>query len=344
MTLLEANYRLGDPLPDKVAVVRALPGLGDLLCWIPALRALRMALPNMQLTWIGLPESAALTSRFSAYIDSWLPFPGYPGIPEVPVLPQHTVSFLMQTQQSHFDLALQMHGSGLIINSFTLLLGARQNAGFFPSEQYCPDPDRFLAYPDQESEVWRHLRLMQFLGIPLQGDHLEFPLRQSDQQEFAAIAAMHDLTNYICIHPGASVSTKRWSASDFAAVAARLAAQGYQIVLTGTAAEAELTGAIAQIVPSIDLAGQTSLGAMAILLKRAHLLICNDTGVSHLAAALRVKSVVIFSSSDPQRWAPLDRQWHRVVELPKHWSDSIGATAEAVLAAANDLLQGAVYV
>jgi ADP-heptose:LPS heptosyltransferase len=52
------------------------------------------------------------------------------------------------------------------------------------------------------------------------------------------------------------------------------------------------------------------------------LLVCNDTGISHLADALGTRSVVIFSHSDPQKWAPLNRQLHRVIASP--------ATAEAI--------------
>jgi ADP-heptose:LPS heptosyltransferase len=347
---LNADHRFGNPLPQTIAIVRALPGLGDLLCWVPALRALRMALPDAQITWIGLLSSAHLMQRFRCYLNQWLPFPGYPGIPEVPISPQQTVSFLMQAQQLNFDLALQMHGSGAIINGFTLLLGAKRSAVFFPSEQACPDGG-YLPYPEHESEVWRHLRLMEFLGVPLQGDHLEFPLWQSDWDEWDAIVSAYNLHpgSYICIHPGASVREKRWAYPNFAMIADRLAAQGFQIVLTGTATEVELTQAIAQTMrfPSIDLAGQTSLGGMAALLSQAQLLICNDTGISHLAAALQVKSVVIFSNSDPHRWAPLNRQRHRV--FCQDWlNDWSGRTAEqtvcgpavdAILAIANNLLE-----
>jgi ADP-heptose:LPS heptosyltransferase len=344
---LNANHQLGEPLPQSIAIVRSLPGLGDLLCLVPALRALQVALPEAQISLIGLSWANSFVQRFSHYLNGWLEFPGWPSIPEVPLSPQRTVSFLAHVQQLNFDLALQMHGSGRYINSFTLLMGAKRSAGFFPSDHYCPDQNCFLPYPDQEPEVWRHLRLLEFLGVPLQGDHLEFPLRQSDWDEWEAIASVHalDHADYVCIHPGASISARRWSVQNFAAVADALAARGLQIVLTGTAAELALTQAVAETMrfPAINLAGQTSLGALAVLLKNSRLLVCNDTGVSHLAAALQAQSIVIFSNSDPQRWAPLDRQRHRVVGRDRAGCDmwgELGPTSAEALAEAADLLQG----
>jgi ADP-heptose:LPS heptosyltransferase len=284
---------------------------------VPTLRALRATLPEAHLTLISLRNAGSFVARFPHYLNDWLEFPGYPGIPEVPVSSPRIVSFLANAQLHNFDLALQMHGNGTYINCFTMLLGARLNAGFFPAQMYCPDRDRFLPYPEHEPEIWRLLRLMEFLGVPLQGDFLEFPILQSDWEEFKAIALVHNLRrgNYICIHPGASVPERCWSYRYFAAVADTLAAQGYQVVLTGTSSEWTLTETIVQTMqfPAINLAGQTSLGAIAALLKHSRLLICNDTGVSHLAAALEVPSVVIFTHSDPRRWAPLNRQRHRIV-------------------------------
>jgi ADP-heptose:LPS heptosyltransferase len=281
------------------------------------MRALRAAFPQSHITLIGLAWAKTFVKRFSHYVDEFLEFPGYPGIPEI-APPVHEIpQFLASVQQQRFDLALQMHGSGIISNTFTVLLGARVNAGFYLPGQYCPEPDYFLPYPDHEPEVWRHLRLMDYLEIPLQGDELEFPL---DQEDFSALHKVEEVQalqkrKYVCIHPGASVPERRWSVEKFAAVADAIAARGFQVVLTGTAPEANLTQSIAQMMQAkpINLAGKTSLGALAALLSNAELLICNDTGVSHLAAGLGVKSVVIFTNSDPHRWAPLDRDRHRIL-------------------------------
>ena len=334
---LNANHRLGKSLPQKIVIIRSLPGLGDMLCFIPAIRALHEALPEAQITLIGLSKVAHVVERFRHYLNDWLEFPGYPGIPEVPLSPKKTILFLNQVQQLNFDLALQMHGNGSCINSFAFLLGAKLTAGFYPSGQPCPDQHHFLPYPDQEPEVWRHLKLMQFLGVPLQGEHLEFPIFQSDWQAFEELASVYHLRQdkYICIHPGASTIDKCWAPQKFAKVADVLATQGFQIVLTGSESEVQLTESVAQTMqfPTINLAGKTNLGTIAALLKRSRLLICNDTGISHLAAALQVGSVVIFSNSDPQRWAPLDPQRHQVVV-----SKALASCLDQVLVAATTVL------
>lgn len=327
------EHRLGKPLPQHIVIVRSLPGLGDLLCAVPAWRALRAALPQAQVTLVGLPWAKTFVERFSHYLDHFLEFPGYPGIPEAALQIKQIPAFFTNVQQQSFDLALQMHGNGIVSNPFTVLLGASINAGFYLPDQYCPDADRFLIYP-QEPEVWRHLRLMEFLGIPLQGAELEFPLWEQDFSDLQALAEVGSLKTgkYACIHPGASVATRRWSPQKFAVVADFLASRGLQVILTGTTAEAELTQAVqnAMRFSAVNLAGRTSLGAIAALLSKACLLVCNDTGVSHLAAALRVKSVVLFSASDPHRWAPLDRNRHRILVNE--------ITPAAVIAQAEELL------
>ncbi|HEY9607688.1 MAG TPA: glycosyltransferase family 9 protein, partial [Allocoleopsis sp.] len=250
---------------------------------------------------------------------------------------QKIPAFLQLTQEMQFDLAIQMHGSGLITNPLTVMLGARFNAGFFIPGQYCPDESRFLPYFAQESEVRRYLRLLEFLGIPSQGEALEFPIHEGDRQELRKIDEVRHLIKgkYVCIHPGASTPARCWLPERFAAVADALAHLGLSIVLTGSQHEVDLCMRVASLMkaPSINLAGRTSLGALATLLQDACLLVCNDTGVSHLAAALQVKSVILFTQSDPERWAPLDRDRHRTVE------PATGIAPDDAIAQAVDLLQ-----
>jgi ADP-heptose:LPS heptosyltransferase len=120
---------------------------------------------------------------------------------------------------------------------------------------------------------------------------------------------------YVCVHPGARFRSRRWPAGRFAATADAMAALGMQIVLTGTAAEAALTRAVrdAMRAPVVDLTGRLTLGTLAALVDHAALVVCNDTGMSHVAAAVRTPSVVIASGSDVARWAPGDPVRHRVL-------------------------------
>lgn len=348
----------------RIAVFRALPGLGDLLCAVPALRALRRACPNARITLIGLPQARFLLERYPDYVDEILDFPGWPGLPERQVDAATLPIFLSSVQARRFDLLLQMHGSGLVTNPLIALLAAKRSAGFYLPGQFCPDETSYLPYPAADAEPRRLLRLLDFLGLPPQGEHLEFPLRASDHAALRDLPEARELVDqpYVCLHPGASLAARRWPVQHFAAVADALAARGLRVVLTGSAEEAALTRAVAGAMrqSALDLAGRTSLGALAALLSAARLLVCNDTGVSHLAAALGLRSVVIFLVTAPQRWAPLDRHRHRIVGQPLLMGDEdqsacqrclrdgcradgaplrAEASVAAALAQVNDLLQ-----
>ena len=301
--------------PRKIAVFRALQ-LGDMLCAVPALRALRAAAPQARITLVGLPWASSFVKRFSHYIDDLLVFPGFPGFPEQPAHLTAIPNFLAEAQRRRFSLAIQMHGSGGLSNPFTVLLGAERNAGCFLKGQYCPDPARFMPWDDNDHEVLRHLRLMRFLGAEAQGEHLEFPLSEAD---FRASQRCHAQLpppgSYVCIHPGARMPSRRWQPRRFAEVADRLAASGLKVVLTGSPAEADVVRSVQSEMrmPALDLCGRTELGALAALIAQARLVVSNDTGISHIAAAVATPSVIVCCGSDPRRWAPLDAMRHRVV-------------------------------
>jgi ADP-heptose:LPS heptosyltransferase len=357
---------------ERIAVFRALQ-LGDLLCVVPALRALRAAAPRARITLIGLPWAEVFAARFCAYIDDFLEFPGFPGLPEQAPALDRLPGFFTAAQAMRFDLALQLHGSGTLSNPLTVALGAACNAGYFEPGQYCPDPRRYLQWIGREQEVLRYLRLLRVLGVqaapeyppeskhrwlrtpgnreptvlmmarakpgsarpsqpdtgaqpelPLTHAALEFPLQENDFRELEA--AFRGIGHcwppggaYICLHAGARLPSRRWPPRHFAEVACALMADGWTVVMTGSAAEREVIDAVLRHLAilterrPIDLGGRTTLGALAALIRDASLLVCNDTGVSHIAAAVKTRSVIVCSGADPLRWAPLDSQRHRML-------------------------------
>lgn len=304
------------PAPQKIVILRPLQ-FGDLMCTVPAFRALRAAFPKAEITLIGLPWAVSFVKRFHRYLDHLLEFPGFPGFPEQEPRIHAFPAFLQEAQEQHFDLALQMQGSGRLSNSIIAMLGAEKTAGFCLEGLYRPNEQTFIPYPEGEPEIWRHLRLLQHLGIPLQGDALEFPIYDEDNKIYSELQKEYDLVDkeYVVIHPGARAVERRWAPEKFAMVASMIAEYGFRVVLTGTREESTITRAVRSRtgVPVTDLTGRTTYGTMAVLLSRSRLLISNDTGVSHLAAALEVPSVVLFSASEPERWGPINQKLHRRV-------------------------------
>ncbi|HEY7315684.1 MAG TPA: glycosyltransferase family 9 protein [Gemmataceae bacterium] len=321
--------------PQRVVVLRALK-LGDLLCAVPTFRALRTAWPEAEIVLLGLPWAQTFVERYRCYLDGFRVFPGFPGLPEREPDITRLPLFLREMQEERFDLAIQLHGSGSFVNPLIVLLGAKRSAGFYLPGEYCPDPKRFCPWPTQGREVSRLLQLVECLGLPLQGDHLDFPLGEEDFQALERIEGTEELRpgEYVCLHPGASVPERRWPLEWFAGVGAALARRGLRLVLTGEAREAELTAAVARSVgvPVLNLAGRTDLGALAALLSRARLLVCNDTGVSHVADALRLPSIVLSTGDNPARWGPADRRLHRVfTDIEPIRLDDLVAETQALL-------------
>ena len=248
---------------------------------------------------IGLPWARAFVARFPHLLDELIEFPGCPGLPERRPQFDAIPAFLQAVQAKQADLALQIHGSGSIVNPLIEMFAASLSAGYCTQSDYCPDKERYLSYPEGIPEIRRHLRLMEFLGVPLQGEHLEFPLYASDREVRPAGRTTGLRKRAYGVHRIA-LPQRRWPIADFADIAAALAARGARIVITGSAAERELCARLAALLgPNcIDLAGRTSLGALAVLLQHACITVCNDTGISHIAAALGAPSVVLFTGSE----------------------------------------------
>lgn len=305
------------PWPRRVAVFRALQ-LGDLLCAVPALRAMRAALPRAQITLIGLPWARDFVRRFRHCVDDFLEFPGAPGLIERRPGPGEYAAFLAAAQARRFDLALQLHGDGRHSNAVVQALGAHCTVGCHPVGTAAADPRYSLAYPEHLPEIRRLLAPLAHVGIAARGEQLEFPVDADDEAALAAVWPERGRGRYICLHPGARMPTRRWPAAYFAHIAAVCADAGYVPVFTGSADERPLVDAVLSKLPRpyVDLCGRTGLGAFAALLRDARLVICNDTGTSHVSAAVGTPSVVLYGGSAPDRWAPLDERRHRRALIP----------------------------
>lgn len=289
-----------DPAVRTVLLVRLRVGLGDLLCTVPAVRALRAARPDLHIALATWPEMRPVLDRMPG-VDELLDFPGAPGIPERPpdgTLPQ----WYAGVRARRFDLALHMYGDNPAASEVTARTGARLIGGFLPTGM-AGDPRLHLPYPHHLPEVARHLALLEHLGLPPGADRsLAFPVTAEDERGAAGVGLRP--RGYVVLHPGATSSSRRWPADRFAAVGDALASTGLRVMVGGVAAEAGTTADVVRrmLAPASDLTGRTTLGEYAVLLRDAAVVVANDTGTAHLTVAVGGRVVTVFLSGDPVRW------------------------------------------
>lgn len=302
--------------PRRVALVRA-SRIGDFLCAIPAVRALRATLPEAEITMITLPLLRDIAER-SPYIDRVVPFPGFPGLAEQFFEARRATRFFGAMQEERFDLAIQMQGSGVYSNPFTLLLGARVTAGFVRPGDGAGLLDAALPLPEGMHEVRRVLALTAFLGVPPRGEDLEFPLWAEDRAGADALLA-GAVRPLIGLHTGARDSTRRWPVDRFAATARALCRRyGGTLVVVGEGEERSAGDLVARAgaAPCLNLTGRTSLAQLGAVIARLDVLVTNDTGPAHIAYALRVPTVTVFGGGSPALNGPLEPGPHQVVAHP----------------------------
>ncbi len=300
----------------KIAIFRALY-LGDMLLAVPALRAIRRRFPEAEITLVGLSWMEAFVRRFRCYVDRFVEFGGYPGIKEIELVPERSERFIKEQKAYGYDVVIQMHGSGCVSNAVVAALGGKETIGYYTDD--CMDTlTRGLPYPDDQPEVCRNLGLAKLLGCTELDPRLEFPLFPEDRCEAAHLLYQLPRADrpWIGIHTGAKMPVRRWPVEYFAQVADYFTEKFQaQIILTGSTHEETTVQLVAEKmhIQPLNIAGKTSLGGLAAMIRELDLFISNDTGPAHVANAVDTPSVTIFGPADPQRWASLDVARHPFV-------------------------------
>lgn len=294
----------------KIAVFRALY-LGDILCSIPAIKLLKTLYPESELHYIGLPQMKDFVLRFP-YIDRYIVFPGYEGLPEQPFDEVLFQKFVHDMQSENYDLVLQLHGNGTIVNDILQKFEAKRLIGFCPNSS--EENENFCLYPNGIHEINRHLKVIQKLDLDkdLIDVNIDYPIFDQDVQGFEKLKLQYSLKDYVIFHVGAKSEKRRWPLENFKLLADYLLKSRYQIILTGTSGEKELVDNFNALIENkgINLAGVTDYGTIGLLIKNAKILVSNCTGVSHIAAAFATKSIIISLDGEPERWGPLNYNVH----------------------------------
>jgi ADP-heptose:LPS heptosyltransferase len=339
MTTKPLLARLPAP-PRKIAVLRA-SRLGDFLCAAPALRALRAAVPQAEITMITLPLLRDLTAR-SPFIDRFVAFPGYPGIAQQFFTAHHALEFFQRMQNERFDLAIQLQGSGVYANPFT-----SNTAGFIRAEDDPTGLDAALVWPDHGHEIRRLLALMQFIGVEPRGEELAFPLLDDDRRIATELLAGLPRP-LIGIHAGSHDPLRRWPLDRFASVArTTLRRYGGTMVLLGGLHDSDTALELAAAIGpgAYNLTGRTSLGVLGAVIADFAALITNDSGPAHVGFALRTPTVTIYRCGGTERYGPLRTGPFAAIEPPTEAHDGQAAIVAIpqVLAGIDRLMSSSTY-
>jgi ADP-heptose:LPS heptosyltransferase len=287
---------VGERVPDvaRIAVLRA-NALGDFIFILPALEALRAAYPRAEIVLLGAPWHAKLWRDRPGPVDRVLVVPPAPGIrdpgPDEP--PSVMDDFLAAARKEDFDLAVQLHGGGGNSNPIVAALGARVTAGL--RAEGAPPLDRWIRYVYYQHEVIRYLEAVALVGAPATTITPSLAVTGADRAEAREVLG-EPTRPRVALHPGATDTRRRWPPECFAEVARALAGDGYEVLVTGTPAEQETVDVVvaAAGVPVRPQVGTLSLGGLAACYADCRLVVSNDSGPVHLAAAVGAPTVGIY--------------------------------------------------
>ena len=290
-----------------------LTRMGDLIQTSPAIAGIVRQRPGARVTMLANAKFAA-TARFIPGVDELLTFDphqfGSPGGTEdVDVLAMYGYldGLAASLAARKFDRIINVSHSKASA-MLALLIGAPDIRGFGATqrgERMIRDP--WLIY-FTSLLAFRKLNRFNLVDLYLRGAgavqdgslRLALDPARAPSDGFTRALAAHGVREgdlLIGIQAGASREDRRWDPRSFAAVADRLARErGAKIVLFGAPSEKKLgdEAAGAMTAPAINLIGATSLGDLVHWVKRLGLLITNDTGTMHIAAALGRPIVALF--------------------------------------------------
>ena len=280
---------------------------------LPSLEALRAAYPEAEIILLGRPWHAEFLEGRRGPIDRVVVVPAITGVnddPDANQDPSALERFLRAMQREHFDIAIQLHGGGRYSNPFVLHSGAKVTVGMRTED--APPLDRWIPYVYYQPEILRTLEVVGLVGGRTENLEPRLAVTERDLQESLA-AVPQTQKPLAALHPGASDPRRRWPAEKFAEVGDALAVAGAHVVVTGTAPERQLVEAVRTNMSGAaeDVCDRLSLGGLAGLFSRCRVVVSNDSGPLHLAAASGAATAGIYWCGNLINAEPITRTRHR---------------------------------
>ena len=289
--------------PRRILIIKP-SAIGDVVHTLPILNLLRKRWPESHIAWLLTPACAALLD-------------GHPMLSEVirfdrkrfgrgwrePSSLFGLFSFQKELRSRAFDLVIDLQG---LFRSGWLAWQTRAatRIGFKNAREFAPVfyTHRVDVGSPEQHAVDRYLKIAAALGCD--PNVVEFPFHVTDEDRQHVDALLGGIGRFAVLVPGTNWQTKRWPIEHFAAMPAMLKDRfGIESVAAGSPDEAELAARLG----IVNLAGKTTLRQLVALFQRADLIIANDSGPMHIAAALGKPLVTPFGPTNPVRTGPYRR-------------------------------------
>jgi heptosyltransferase-1/heptosyltransferase-2 len=295
-------------MTNKILIIKP-SSLGDVATTLPLLCDLRSAHPHAQIDWLLHPAFNALVEKHDA-LHALLPFDRKKlGAWFYKPSSFKALRRLLRTlRKTKYDAVID--AQGLLRSAiFTRLTSAPIRIGFGDAREAAPLAYTHKVWLPEGGKKMLAVDRMRALGKPLGTTpqapaDFRLPLQPAAVEKAAALLPADD---FVTIIPGARWNTKRWPLDRYTQIVQNLLAQGDTVLLLGSPDEQPLCD---QIQASIEnrksklenlknLAGKTDLATMSALLARTRLLIANDSGPLHVAAALATPAVALYGPTNP---------------------------------------------
>lgn len=289
--------------PTRILVVRQHNQMGDMVCATPGLRAIATTWPGAQVALVTSPVNAGVVD-------------GNPHLARVLVFEKplrRLPAFVREVRAWRAELAIVPSSVSFSLTSALIGLcsGARHVVGA-DSRPFGWDFSArcfsllMPASPVVDRPAVDHaLAPLRAVGIDTADTSTIVVPTPAQRAEAAAIMAALGLADgFWALHPGAGKRQNAWPAARFAELARRAAAAGHRVLVLHGPADGAALAAFSPPAPGVDVAPPCPVGTTAALLERADRLLCNDTGVMHVAGALRVPTLALFGPTDPALWKP----------------------------------------
>ncbi|ACM20466.1 ADP-heptose--lipopolysaccharide heptosyltransferase [Geotalea daltonii FRC-32] len=295
---------------QKKILVMRYRFIGDTILTVPFLRNLRRAEPDAFIAWMVAPGSSEVVKGIP-YVDEliyWDPVTIHADSRGTHRTLASKLAFFKELRSRHFDKVYVLKRS---FSSALLawLSGAKDRVGFDTEGRGFLLTGR-VPYRHDQHEVQNFLDVLRADGVPVADDHLEAWISAEEQQFADQYMAEHGVgadEQLLAVHPFAANPVRGWHEDNFVEVANRLQRlYKARIVLFGGGRDVERAQYMRQrISPEpVMVVGSTTLRQTMAILARCQLLVCNDSGIMHLGAALGVPLVAIFGPQSPVKFGP----------------------------------------